>query len=83
MAERYGVTVVQTLLRLAQDPFAGRPRRFRNPQLNGIRSITVARPFNSHLVFYRVQGEIVVVVRVLHGARDLPRRLRQPPGSDD
>ncbi len=82
LAERYLSAVTKTLARLARRPFSGRPRRFRAAELFGLRSVAVARPFDTHLVFYRVEDETLQVVRVMHGARDLPRRLRQAPASD-
>jgi plasmid stabilization system protein ParE len=42
----------------------------------------VTAPFRVHLIFYRVEGECLVVFRVMHGMRDLPRRLIEPPGSE-
>jgi len=39
--------------------------------------------FKVHLIFYRVETEELDVFRVLHGMRDLPRRLTQPPGASD
>ena len=82
LAERYLTAVTETLARLARHPFSGRPRRFRDTELCGLRSVVVARPFDTHIVFYRVEGEVLQVVRVMHGARDLPRRLRQSPATD-
>ena len=81
LAERYLTAVTETLLGLARHPFSGHPRRFRAPELQSLRSVVVVRPFNIHVVFYRVEGETVQIVRVMHGARDLPRRLRQKPAS--
>lgn len=43
--------------------------------------MNVEPPFQMHLVFYRADEAIISVERVIHGARDLPRRLRQPPGA--
>jgi toxin ParE1/3/4 len=54
---------------LESRPFIGRAR----PELRSdLRSLVVG----SYLVFYMVTNELVEVVRVLHGARDLPRILR-------
>ena len=48
-------------------PRAGRER----PDLGrpGLRSI----PVSQYIVVYRVKGTVVRIVRVVHGARDLPR----------
>jgi len=32
------------------------------------------------LIFYRHDGERLFAERLMHGARDLPRRLVEPPG---
>ena len=39
----------------------------------------VAAPFSAHLVFYKELGDEVSIERVMHGARDLPQRLVEPP----
>jgi len=33
--------------------------------------------FENILIFYRATDESVEIARLMHGARDLPRRLRQ------
>lgn len=38
--------------------------------------------FHNHLLFYRVEEEALVLFRVLHGMRDLPRRLLGQPGAE-
>ena len=55
-------------------PRLGRARAFRSPQLAGIPSRPVSG-FRSWLLFYRVLPDAIDVVRVLHGARDLPTAL--------
>ncbi len=35
-------------------------------------------PVGSFLILYRVDPDAVTIVRVLHGARDLPTALREP-----
>jgi plasmid stabilization system protein ParE len=42
----------------------------------------VTAPFAAHLVFYRLLGEQLSIERVMHGARDLPRRLMELPESE-
>ena len=82
LARRFQAAVDQTLRKLAHQPDLGRPRRFRNPKLHGLRSTHVERPFNKILIFYRVSEEALGAVRLMHGARDLPRRLAEPPASE-
>jgi hypothetical protein len=47
--------------------------------LKGLRSIPVARPFQQILIFYRSTETMLQAVRLMDGARDLPRRLAEPP----
>jgi len=41
-----------------------------HPRLQGIRRCSIVG-FRNHLVFYRLDGDCVEVIRVLHGARDI------------
>ncbi|AMV37646.1 type II toxin-antitoxin system RelE/ParE family toxin [Planctomyces sp. SH-PL62] len=56
----------------AQFPLMGPSRDDISP---GLRCFT-ARPY---VAFYRVEGENIVVLRVLHGRRDLKRVMRSQP----
>ena len=82
VAWRYLLAVDQTLGRLAEHSDLGRLRHFSHPELQGLRSFLVARPFHRHLIFYRHDDANLYAVRVMHGARDLPRRLGQPPSGE-
>lgn len=79
VARRYRQAVQATLAKLVQIPDLGRPRFVNDPELSGLRSCTVIKPFDKQLLFYRVMGEKLIAERTLHGARDLPRRLKDPP----
>lgn len=81
VAERYLEAVLATLHLLATQPELGRRRKFRHPTLRGIRSFRLASPFGVHLLFYRHNSAEVCAERLMHGARDLPRRLVEPRGS--
>lgn len=76
---RFEARVEETLLAIVRQPNLGRPRRFRSPQLQGLRSILIGRPFNQLVLFYRVGADGVEAWRLMHGARDLPRRLVESP----
>ena len=39
------------------------------------------RQFDKLLIFYRVEAGTLNLIRLMHGARDLPRRLIEPPES--
>ncbi len=80
VAKRYLQALEKTLLLLGEHPGLGRLRRFHHPQLQGLRSFRVAPPFQRHLIFYRFEASFLSAERVMHGARNLPRRLRELPG---
>ena len=75
IAERFLRAVADTLPRLAELPDLGRRRKFRHPMLRDLYSFQVGRPFNKTLIFYRVTENTLQAWRLMHGARDLPRRL--------
>ena len=83
VAERYFAALEATLEQLARHPGLGRVRRFDHPLLKDIRSYRVNPPFHKHLIFYRHNATTLFSERVVHGARDLPRRLLQLPGAED
>jgi toxin ParE1/3/4 len=83
VAARYLEALKQTLEVLARHPGLGRPRRFRHPNLAGLRSYRIEPPFRKHLIFYRHDETTLYAERVMHGARDLPRRLVKPPEAND
>jgi toxin ParE1/3/4 len=56
---------------LVDIPEAGSTRTFRNPEMKGVRMLPI-RKFNNYLIFYRSAPEGLEIVRVVHGARDLP-----------
>lgn len=81
VAWRYLLAVDQTVARLAEHSDLGRLRHFSHPELQGLRSFLIARPFHRHLIFYRHDDANLYAVRVMRGARDLTKRLRQAPGA--
>jgi toxin ParE1/3/4 len=82
VAEEYLRAVARTLTRLAEMPDLGRPTYFPAEELKELRCWAVERPFQKHLVFYRHDATTLSAERAVHGARDLPTRLMQPPGSE-
>lgn len=81
VADRYLAAVEATSLLLARHPQLGPRGGFSHPRLRDWRFFLVYRPFNRHVLFYELVGSDVVLRRTMHGHRDLPRRLLQPPGS--
>jgi toxin ParE1/3/4 len=66
-ADRLLALIAVVISRLQPYPFIGASREELGA---GVRSIRV-RPF-PHLIFYRVDGETITLIRLLHGARDFP-----------
>ncbi|EIP99869.1 plasmid stabilization system protein [Opitutaceae bacterium TAV1] len=82
IARRYLEAVIRSVESLQRIPGQGRPRYFSHPELADIRSWRVAPPFDAHLVFYRCSENAVLLFRLLHGRRNLPSRLLEPPSAD-
>ena len=81
LALDYARAVEATLEFLARHPHLGSPCRYPEPQLADLRFYLVEKPFDRHLIYDRISGEELVAFRVVPGARDLPRRLLDPPGA--
>ncbi|HEY3855927.1 MAG TPA: type II toxin-antitoxin system RelE/ParE family toxin [Verrucomicrobiae bacterium] len=79
VAERFLTMFNLTIEKLARQPGLGRTRKFHARELTGIRSFPVGGRFSAHIIFYRRNGEELSIERLIHGARDLPRRLLEPP----
>jgi toxin ParE1/3/4 len=79
IAGRFVSAAQSTLTALCRTPGLGRPRFKTWPELSGIRSFRIQPPFHRHLIFYRFDATSLFAERLVHGARDLPRRLTQPP----
>lgn len=82
IAERYLKAVAATLARLAAMPTLGHGTNFDAPELRELRCLKAEKPFQKHLIFYRFNETMIFAERAVHGARDLPRRLLQPPGTE-
>ena len=81
VAHRFQQAVESRLRSLCEQPGLGRLRRFNHSKLQGLRSFALERPFQTVLIFYREDGVKLQAVRLMHGARDLPRRLADPSPS--
>lgn len=75
VAERFVTDFQKMVRKLEKQPYLGRLRQYRPVPLHGIRSISVSRTFQAHLIFYRLEPSDLVIFRVMHGARNLERRL--------
>jgi toxin ParE1/3/4 len=72
LAQGWEAAVDQAVRSLLNWPERGARCRFRSPALAGLRWVFVPG-FPKHMVFYRYlpQDQTILVVQVLHGARDL------------
>ena len=72
LAERWEASVDQAIRSLLQMPERGARARFSHPELAELRWLAVPG-FRRHLIFFRYEQaeSIVLVVQVLHGARNL------------
>jgi len=70
LERRWEKAGTSALLRIVRNPGAGTPCTFRRGELRDVRRVTIAG-FSKHLLFYRVHGTEILILRVLHGARDL------------
>ena len=67
---RFMQAVYEDAVHLAEMPGAGRMREFQAADLADIRSWPVTG-FRNYLIFYRPVEGGILVIRVLHGARDI------------
>jgi toxin ParE1/3/4 len=67
---RFFAAVNETFVSLCRHPLKGRRREFRNPLFAGMRSVSVTG-FRNHLIFYQPSWDRVLIVRIIHGARNL------------
>jgi toxin ParE1/3/4 len=81
-ARRFRAEAQATLQRLAAMPGMGARYEHEHPALTGLRFFPLSR-FRNYLIFYRPLADGIEVVRVLHGARDIPRLLAEGMGVDE
>jgi toxin ParE1/3/4 len=74
LAQRWEKAVTSAISFALRHPAAGSPCTFRSPELRGLRRTAIPR-FPKHLLFYRFDGAEVLVLRIVHGARDLETLL--------
>lgn len=79
VAEHYLDAIEATCSLLGQHPQLGPRGGFSHPRLRDWRFFIVFRPFKKHVLFYEIVGEDVIMRRAMHGHRDLPRLLLEPP----
>jgi len=65
-----------TALQLAEYPFSGAAFREYIPTHPKLRYYPVV-DFHNYLLLYEFDGTTLVIIRVMHGARDIPKLLNQ------
>lgn len=78
LADRFLISVEETIERVSSMPGIGAPWESKHPQLAGIRCVSVD-DFPNHLIFYRPIDGGIELLRVIHGKRELPRVLGEDP----
>ena len=61
---------------ISEMPEIGSSREFKNPRLAGIRMWPIPG-FRKHLIFYRITGKELQVLRILHASCDIPGVLEE------
>lgn len=72
-ADRYAAKFADKARSLTQFPEIGRTRPEIAPDLRS----TLVKPY---VIFYRYHGDVVQILRILHGKRDLRRIMEEEPG---
>ncbi len=70
-ADRFLEALERSCELLATMPDMGSRRTFDNPALADVRTMPI-KGFEKYLIFYRSSPEGVEIIRIVHGARDLP-----------
>lgn len=79
-SDRFLAATESAFRKLAEMPGMGASRDY-GPQFPGLRMWPVPK-FTKYLIFYTATDELLEIVRVLHGARNIPQTFNpQPPNS--
>lgn len=79
-ASRFLDAVDDSIESLCRTPEIGAPKQFKNPILAGLRSWAV-KGFEETRIYYVVHDDVLRVVRVLHGKRDIKKILERETGA--
>jgi len=82
IAEPYLDAVEATCQLLGRHPLLGPCVGLTHTRLREWKFIVLFRPFQKHILFYEMNGDDVMMRRAMHGHRDLPRRLLEPPATE-
>lgn len=69
-AVHFLVAVEDSIEEIGRNPFIGKRREFKSSQLANLR-MWLVKNFSNYQIYYTVEAEIIEIIRVLHGARDI------------
>lgn len=70
LARRWEMAVTAAVLRVMDRPHSGAISKFPHSELVNVRRVLISG-FPKHLIFYQVRKTEILVLRIVHGARDL------------
>ncbi|HXF13687.1 MAG TPA: type II toxin-antitoxin system RelE/ParE family toxin [Terriglobales bacterium] len=70
LAKRWETAVTSAVLRIIDRPRAGTISKFPHSELSDVRRVLILG-FPKHLIFYQVRKSEILILRIVHGARDL------------
>lgn len=76
VALRFFDATRQTIAKLAQTPYLGSLYFSNNSQLEGLRKWKV-KGFDKYLIFYLIENEQLIIIRILHVSRNIQKILNQ------
>ena len=78
LAFRFQDCAASTFTLLRTQPHIGKPSPLRHEPLAGVREFPV-QTFEKYLISYRATATGILILRVLHGARDISALLEEEP----
>jgi plasmid stabilization system protein ParE len=81
-AQRFLDAVESAIDALCRMPGMGAPRQFVNPRLAGLRSWHLSG-FPAMRIYYIHSGDVIRIVRILHGKRDVRLLFESDSGDDE
>ncbi len=75
-ARRFLLAVEESVELITQMPVIGSSKTTRNRSLRGLRCWPV-KDFAAMLIFYRTESDVVRIIRILHGRRNVAKILAQ------
>ena len=70
LTRRWGKAVTSAVLRIIDYPRAGAISKFQHSELSNVRRVLIPG-FPKHLIFYQLRKSEILILRIVHGARDL------------